>query len=598
MALEVLCSQDQGQVRVRLDAIEERLDHFGTLLQSILDLLVKKTSDDTILHENDTAAERPRKKPRNTVKSSGNDINDDTAASTPLPADPSIPNEILEAVVETYFTYCHNQPYSFFHEGNFRHRLLTDSLPEYLILAVFAYSVRYCAHSYFANNPHEMSVLYANQSWKSVVKNCFTANKAADLSIVQTIALLALFDFTAGQTRHGSAWVKIGMAVRIAQDLGLMLDASPNLPSPDREERHRTFWSVYLLDRLVSCGRGRPPAIVDSSCHLQLPCDDAIWKEGQWKKTPTLDELTNRTMVNSEPQGYFAHVIVLAYTLGRGAQYMLQDFNIRSRCPPWDPSSDFAAIESDLLHLETRLETSKPVQEILAPHIDEYGVVDHQRIGHILFARALFHLSYCMLNHPFLLRRRIENSRMTAPSSFLARTNQTGFVHAQSMLELIRLARTMGCVFQSSFSGYCITVAGSIALLHMRGDGSQLSSTARSLVHEAISYLEDVGRYWNNVSTMATILRESAKNAVAFEDFRTSSPQIAPLSGPNTDTMWRLVDYSTMSNEVAAGLRETLNPDADMWLDSWTDLFGIMDATTADFPTFADGMGDLYDGLG
>lgn len=292
------------------------------------------------------------------------------------------------------------------------------------------------------------------------------------------------------------------MAVRIAQDQGLMLDAGDQLPSSDREERHRVFWSIYLLDRLVSCGRGRPPAIVDSSCHLQLPIDDAIWKQERWSKTPTLDELTSHTMVNSERQGHFAHVVVMAYSLGRGAQYMLQDFNIRSRQPPWDPSSDFAAIESDLLHLETRLDTSKSVQEILAPCIDEYGVVDHQRVGPIMFSRALFHLSYCMLNHPFLLRRRLENSRMSAPSSFLARTNHTGWLHAQNMLELICLTRNLGCVFQSSFCGYCITVAGSIALLHVRSGDSELSSRAWNLVHEAISYLEDIGRYWNNVSTM------------------------------------------------------------------------------------------------
>ena len=60
--------------------------------------------------------------------------------------------------------------------------------------------------------------------------------------------------------------------------------------------------------------------------------------------------------------------------------------------------------------------------------------------------------------------------------------------------------------------------------------------------------------------------------------------------------MWRLVDYSTMSNETAAGLTVALNPEADMWLDSWTDLFGTMDAI-ADFGMFTEGVGDLYNGL-
>ena len=89
----------------------------------------------------------------------------------------------------------------------------------------------------------------------------------------------------------------------------------------------------------------------------------------------------------------------------------------------------------------------------------------------------------------------------------------------------------------------------------------------------------------------AHLLRETSKNAAAFEDFCTPQPQIAALSSPNTDAMWRLVDYSTMSNEVAAGLRVAQDLEAD-----WTDLFGRMDATF-DFGIFTDGMGDLYDGL-
>lgn len=57
--------------------------------------------------------------------------------------------------------------------------------------------------------------------------------------------------------------------------------------------------------------------------------------------------------------------------------------------------------------------------------------------------------------------------------------------------------------------------------------------------------------------------------------------------------MWRLVDYSTMSNETAAGLTMTENDQGDMWLSSWMDLFGSMDAAA-----FTDGTGDFYDNLG
>ncbi|KIW23324.1 uncharacterized protein PV07_11532 [Cladophialophora immunda] len=588
------------QVGSRLEAIEETLERLETQLHRVTRLL---TSDarDRVAYEDDgrpTPSQGPQKRRRISVEPTRYDLNDDTEMNTPVPGEAPIPDEVLSSVVDVYFSFCHNQPYSFFHEGNFRRRLALGTLSEHLILAVVAISVRFSTHPYFASRSHEVAVAYATRSWKSVVSNCFTADNPGDISIVQTIALLALFDFTgeanqpagcgpvltvygvAGRTRHGSAWVKIGMAVRIAQDLGLMLDTAHHLPYADQEERRRVFWSVYLLDRLVSCGRGRPPAIVDASCHLQLPCDDLLWQEGQWKKTLTLDELSNRALVNPECQGHFAHVIVMAYILGRGAQYMLQEFNIRSRCPPWDPSSDFASIESDLLHIETQMMMHKSAEELLAPSIRTDGTVDHQAVGPIIFSRVLFHLCYCLLNHPFLLRRRIEIGKMPGPGSFLARSFHTGWQHARNMIELIRLARGLGCVFQSSFSGYCITVAGSIALLHVSSQELGVAPVAHALLSEAISYLDDIGGYWNNVSTMASLLRQTAENAIVFNELCNDQPHITPLSEADMNAMWRLVDYSTMSNEVAAGIPQTSNHDGSLWLNSWIDLFGTMDSRT------------------
>ncbi|KAK5064314.1 hypothetical protein LTR84_000147 [Exophiala bonariae] len=389
-------------------------------------------------------------------------------------------------------------------------------------------------------------------------------------------------DLGTGQSRHGSAWIKIGIAVRIAQDIGLMLDAAPHLPYAEQEERRRVFWSVYLLDRLVSCGRGRPPAIVDASCHLQLPCDDLTWKTGAWKKTPTLDELSNRTLLHVERQGPFAHVIVMSYAVGRVAQYMLQEFNIRSRYPPWDPNSDFAALELELMHLETQLETTKSVHDMITPHISSVGLVDHQSVGPVIFSRALFHLCYCMLHHPFLLRERLETSQLTAPANFLARAFETGWQHAQYMIELIRHARRLGCVFQSSFSGYCMIVAGSIAALNVHNTVTATRATAEALVYESIAYLEDVGQYWPNVSTMAQLLRHIAENAHLFRQLSCDQPQIQPLSQATSETMWSLVDYSTMSNDAPTGLMENQSHETNLWFDSWFGMFGNIE-TEHDF---------------
>jgi Fungal specific transcription factor domain len=300
--------------------------------------------------------------------------------------------------------------------------------------------------------------------------------------------------------------VKIGMAVRIAQDLRFMMDTATDLSYADQEERRRVFWSVYLLDRLVSCGRGRPPAILDASCQLQLPCDEQTWRDGNWKPTLTLEQLSNRTLLGAEQQGPFAHVVVMAYTLSRGAQYMLQEFNIRNRDPPWDANSDFAAIESDLLYLESHLEMRRPPMDIIAQYCSKDGKIDQHSAGPIVFSHALFHLCYCLLNHPFLLRRRLDTCRMAAPSSFLSRAFISGWEHAKRLTELLKDTRKAGCIAQTSFYGYCAAIAGTIASLHLHSDNNGMRQESSLLLKENIHYLEDISKYWKNVSSMVSLL--------------------------------------------------------------------------------------------
>ncbi|KIW04919.1 hypothetical protein, variant [Verruconis gallopava] len=563
----------------RLDSIEEKLQSFSAQLERISNALSSSSRVTQQAFEDPERGQRRSKRRR--LSGSFNDRNADGEAEvlSPGPEGYSISQDVLTAVIDAYFTCAQNQPYSFFHEGNFRRRLAQNELADHLVLAVVASAVRFCHHPRLPADTHEIAVSYANKSWKSVVSNCFGNSKSSNVSIVQTIALLALFDFTAGKSRHGAAWVKIGMAVRIAQDLGLMLEPPAHLPYADQEERRRVFWSVYLLDRLVSCGRGRPPAIVDACCQLQLPCDEQMWRDGLWQQTLTLDELANRTSRNSQRQGCFAHVIVMAYTVGRTAQYMLQEFNIRSRYPPWDPASDFAAIEADLIHLECRLELDRPLSEVLAPHISPEGRVDYQSTGPIIFARVLLHLCYCMLTHPFLLRRRLEMGNISAPSSFLARMFDTGWRHAQSMVELFKEANENMCTFRSSFSGYCILIAGSIAALYAHNEDSSVRLKASNLLQEAILYLQDTGRYWRNVSTMALILQQAAENTLMYSQLAIPRSQIAPLSTEYANAIWSLVDYSTISNETSINLAANQSPSSNLWFESWFELFGMQYST-------------------
>jgi hypothetical protein len=109
------------------------------------------------------------------------------------------PISVLLEAVDLFFLYCHNQPYSFFHEGNFRQRLANKEVADHVLFAVLANAIRFSTNPFF-NNKYEAAVSYANKSWQSIVSTCFAAHQVADVQSVQTITLLAIFDFTGWQS--------------------------------------------------------------------------------------------------------------------------------------------------------------------------------------------------------------------------------------------------------------------------------------------------------------------------------------------------------------------------------------------------------------
>ncbi|ORY98166.1 fungal-specific transcription factor domain-domain-containing protein [Syncephalastrum racemosum] len=67
-------------------------------------------------------------------------------------------------------------------------------------------------------------------------------------------------------------WILAGMAVRMAQDLGLHRSLTSTQGSKDSTEARKRLWySVYVTDRWCCAVMGRPLAIADSDCDVDLP---------------------------------------------------------------------------------------------------------------------------------------------------------------------------------------------------------------------------------------------------------------------------------------------------------------------------------------
>src|SRR6202023_1265312 len=124
---------------------------------------------------------------------------------------------------------------------------------------------------------------YARQARQLIV---LEAIDRSSLEGLQALILLALHALGVGQGPR--SWSIVGMMTRLASQLGLGYEeigaGQPStlqiklLPRSttwvEAEERRRTFWAVFILDRYASVGTGWNTSYSMLDIEQKLPCDD------------------------------------------------------------------------------------------------------------------------------------------------------------------------------------------------------------------------------------------------------------------------------------------------------------------------------------
>lgn len=114
----------------------------------------------------------------------------------------------------------------------------------------------------------------------------------------QTWILMGTYEFK--QMYFPRAWLSAGRAVRLAQMMqlhrldGQGLDVKQCLPPPrdwtEREERRRTFWMAFCIDRYASIGTGWPMTIDERDILTNLPASDEAFDKSKPMPTGSLDQ--------------------------------------------------------------------------------------------------------------------------------------------------------------------------------------------------------------------------------------------------------------------------------------------------------------------
>ncbi|KAJ9048800.1 hypothetical protein DSO57_1031281 [Entomophthora muscae] len=301
------------------------------------------------------------------------------------PPDYTLPDEdVISELIQLFFSITH-PTIRFVHKPTLASRLDSDNKPYLLLNGIFALSARFSKHPKVATpgRPQYLNGDIFAQRLLSHLSPALLSQPTLDT--VQALILLGLHEY--GMMMGFSSWSYIGIAIRLAQQLGLhMIDSYHNKDTfahrPGSEDwlmtecKRRTWWGCFVADRFASSLVGRSVYIDLRDCLVQLPSGDAQWDHrfaviSQLAPT-TLEELADFGSDISGSRTVFcnlsAHFIGLMDLSGKVTRYLMHR---AAHLHPYD--SDYQELmQLDMLIAKwfdgLPIKFHKP-QDFLAPHL-------------------------------------------------------------------------------------------------------------------------------------------------------------------------------------------------------------------------------------
>jgi hypothetical protein len=237
-----------------------------------------------------------------------------------------------------------------------------------------------------------------------------------------------------------------------------------------------------------------------------LPISERNLGAGAVVRSPTLAVLNNLPDLSAcKSLDHFALFVLVASILGRIVRYNLQQRTTKGY-PPWDFRSDFAKISTMLLSFENILSIGE--EDLAAFVLDKYATLegfDRPRVGHFIWSRGLYHLSCCLLHHPFFLYRHLRHHRDSFPPSFARASLRHCQEHAEKLTTILKVVHDFDCCARGSFLGYFAVVAGSVHRLYEHSTDLNERARSKGLSQVCLDFLQGASSSWDNYPRMVSI---------------------------------------------------------------------------------------------
>ncbi|GJJ76819.1 hypothetical protein EMPS_09178 [Entomortierella parvispora] len=450
--------------------------------------------------------------------------------------------DILDHLIQLFFDSVYYQ-FPIIHPATFMEQYKEGKVSPNLLNAICAGVARFSDHPDVVTTP----AFLAGEPFATNVRACVVDSiDIPTVSNVQALLFLAMYEY--GAARGPRAWMFGGMAIRMAQELGLNReDSSPVFYLQGdwvmRETRRRTFWACFIMDVLASSSSGRPRMIDERDCEVLLPSEDNAWHEARPVVTEMLDDehdeqpqearspvdplhanvqkptaepvsavpidketpqqnANPKTPSKSHSLSSFAYLIRILAILGKVSQYVNRPRNKKS-VPPNEPGSEFSIIDAALSAWMNSIPSN------LTYSVANADMLKDKAEGCIVvFMHVLYHTSVVLLHRPILAA---DKASFPLESHFVETSVARCSEAASKVSEVLDFVSTQSCpprVFISSFFAYPVFTTATIHITNAFASDASVAARARRNLSTHVKILQTMKSYWAMADKFFYIIRD------------------------------------------------------------------------------------------
>lgn len=474
------------------------------------------------------------------------------------PNDPGPVHPTIINLIKIFFVHL-GCSYPFLHEARVLRMVKEKRLDVILVDAICALAARFSTATDSLAAAGESSKWdYGNAFAQRARTATVDAFPAPSVGAVQAYLLMAYEGFGAGQ--DSTLWMYLGLAIRMAFDLGLQKnegvqfqgdkdpwytrswnhangdeeDTNTAIPKSETlnpeeqqeivQERVDTAWAVYILDRIISSGTGRTVTIKDEEFELPTP-------------EPLIDP------VSGWPLPYPAFIQITQF-YGRVSDVLNKINKVQDLTD--EKMAILAKIESDLTRLYHKQD---PRLHFNPLHFQNY--VKHGQGTTFILLHVWFHALIIVLHQPLLTSFGIRQPQLTSHSRELAMSSAKTIADILALAELIDPKSYIGNPFisQPMYIAACafLTESAAVASQPVSRDaspppanthparptnkkaksGAEPRSSKHSLLADAANQnyqrcykvLQQLIMYWNGVNYILVALEHRSKGVWDCETY-------------------------------------------------------------------------------